>query len=57
MKITYYCPDYHLCVSQVFVGRPAIWALAVAGEEGVIRLLELLRQDLDNVMALAGNTV
>jgi 4-hydroxymandelate oxidase len=38
----------------VLVGRPYLWALAVAGEEGVTHLLSLLRDELDLDMALSG---
>jgi 4-hydroxymandelate oxidase len=38
----------------VLVGRPYLWALAVAGEEGVSHLLALLRDELDLDMALSG---
>jgi 4-hydroxymandelate oxidase len=37
-----------------FVGRPALWALAVDGETGVARLLTELRQELVEAMTLAG---
>jgi 4-hydroxymandelate oxidase len=38
----------------VMVGRPVLWGLAVAGEEGVRRVLELLLAELDTALALAG---
>ncbi|MGH7894953.1 MAG: alpha-hydroxy acid oxidase, partial [Candidatus Binatia bacterium] len=38
----------------VFVGRPHFFALAVGGEDGVARMLELLRSELENSMALLG---
>ena len=38
----------------VLVGRPVLWGLAVDGERGVQNVLELLRQELDLAMALAG---
>jgi isopentenyl diphosphate isomerase/L-lactate dehydrogenase-like FMN-dependent dehydrogenase len=38
----------------VFVGRPVLWGLAVAGEEGVTRVLEILRDELTLALALAG---
>jgi 4-hydroxymandelate oxidase len=38
----------------VLVGRPAVWGLAVDGEAGVRRVLELLRDELSSAMALAG---
>jgi 4-hydroxymandelate oxidase len=38
----------------VFIGRPVIWGLAVNGEDGVVDVLRLLRDELDVAMALAG---
>jgi len=38
----------------VLIGRPYIWGLAVAGEEGVKRVLSILRFELELAMALAG---
>lgn len=38
----------------VLVGRPVLWALAVAGEAGVRHCLELLRSELDEALALCG---
>lgn len=38
----------------VAVGRPLIWGLAAGGADGVRRVLELLRDDLDLAMALVG---
>jgi 4-hydroxymandelate oxidase len=38
----------------VLVGRPVVWGLAVAGEEGVFRVLELLRLELERALALCG---
>ena len=38
----------------VLIGRPYLWALAVAGQQGVEHLLSLLRDELDLDMALAG---
>jgi len=38
----------------VLVGRPVLWGLAVAGETGVRRVLELLLAELDTALALAG---
>jgi 4-hydroxymandelate oxidase len=43
-----------LGASAVLVGRPVLWGLAVDGEDGVWRVLELLRRELDLAMALAG---
>ena len=38
----------------VLVGRPVLWGLAVAGEEGVVRVLEILRREFDVAMSLCG---
>jgi 4-hydroxymandelate oxidase len=38
----------------VFVGRPVLWGLAVAGAEGAQHVLELLRDELELAMALTG---
>ncbi len=38
----------------VMVGRPVIWGLAVAGEEGARAVLDLLVAELDVALALAG---
>jgi 4-hydroxymandelate oxidase len=43
-----------LGASAVLVGRPAAWGLAAAGREGVAAVLQILRDELDNAMALAG---
>jgi L-lactate dehydrogenase (cytochrome)/(S)-mandelate dehydrogenase len=36
------------------IGRPHLWGLAVAGEAGVAWVLEILRRDIDRVLALGG---
>ena len=38
----------------VLIGRPALWGLAANGAEGVYRVLEILRAELELAMALAG---
>ena len=38
----------------VLVGRPVLWGLAVGGEAGARRVLELLLAEFDNALALAG---
>ena len=38
----------------VFVGRPALWALGVAGAPGVARLLQELKAELQEALELAG---
>jgi 4-hydroxymandelate oxidase len=43
-----------LGADAVLIGRPVLWALAVAGAEGVGELLELLEEELTHTMALAG---
>ncbi|MFE2995737.1 alpha-hydroxy acid oxidase [Nocardia sp. NPDC059246] len=45
-----------LCLGAagVFVGRPYLYGLAAGGEEGVVRVIELLRAELDRAMALLG---
>jgi len=40
----------------VLIGRPVVWGLALAGEQGVARVLEILRDELDLAMALCGAT-
>lgn len=43
-----------LGATAVQVGRPVLWGLAVGGEAGARRVLELLVEDLSRSMALAG---
>ena len=43
-----------LGASAVQIGRPVLWGLANGGEQGVRKVLEMLRQELDLAMALAG---
>jgi 4-hydroxymandelate oxidase len=38
----------------VLVGRPILWGLAIAGEAGAHGVLEALRNELDQALALAG---
>ena len=38
----------------VLIGRPILWGLCVAGEEGALRILEILRRELDEAMLLCG---
>ncbi len=40
----------------VLVGRPVLWGLSVAGQEGVTNVLEILRRELDEAMLLCGCT-
>lgn len=43
-----------LGADAVAIGRPQLWGLAVAGQEGVEQVVELLRAELSLAMALAG---
>jgi 4-hydroxymandelate oxidase len=43
-----------LGASAALVGRPALWGLAVGGEAGVGRLFDVLREELDDGLTLAG---
>ena len=38
----------------MWIGRPFFYAAAVAGERGVRRAIDLLRQEIDRDMALLG---
>ncbi|MFI7409561.1 alpha-hydroxy acid oxidase [Streptomyces sp. NPDC049627] len=43
-----------LGASGVLVGRPPVWGLAVGGEPGVRRVLDLLAEELRDALGLAG---
>ena len=43
-----------LGASAVLVARPTIWGLAAGGEGGVAGVLEILRAEFENAMALSG---
>ncbi|RSD22059.1 alpha-hydroxy acid oxidase [Amycolatopsis eburnea] len=43
-----------LGADAVAVGRPVVWGLAAGGREGVTQVLELLREDFDQALALCG---
>ena len=43
-----------LGADAVLVGRPVLWGLAVGGEAGARRVLELLREELELTLALCG---
>ncbi|HYY08934.1 MAG TPA: alpha-hydroxy-acid oxidizing protein, partial [Actinomycetota bacterium] len=43
-----------LGAAAVLIGRPTIWGLAAEGEDGVVGVLEILRLELENAMALTG---
>ncbi|MEO6089173.1 MAG: alpha-hydroxy acid oxidase [Umezawaea sp.] len=43
-----------LGATAVGVGRPVVWGLAADGEHGVLRVLDLLRDEFDHTLALCG---
>jgi 4-hydroxymandelate oxidase len=43
-----------LGADAVAIGRPVLWGLAVDGEDGVARVLDMLRAELDLALALCG---
>jgi len=43
-----------LGAAACLIGRPQLWGVAVAGEEGVRHVLEIYRRELDRVMGLCG---
>ncbi|XP_022911547.1 2-Hydroxyacid oxidase 1 [Onthophagus taurus] len=43
-----------LGAKMVFIGRPTLWGLACNGEEGVKKILEILRKEFDFALALTG---
>jgi isopentenyl diphosphate isomerase/L-lactate dehydrogenase-like FMN-dependent dehydrogenase len=43
-----------LGAKAVFIGRPLFWGLAVDGEKGVIRVLNVLREEIEITMAKCG---
>ncbi|XP_073003705.1 glycolate oxidase 3 isoform X2 [Typha latifolia] len=45
-----------LGASGVFIGRPVLFSLAVDGEAGVKKMLQMLRDELELTMALSGCT-
>lgn len=45
-----------LGADAALIGRPAVWALAAAGQPGVERLLEVLKTEFESVMGWTGST-
>ena len=43
-----------LGATACLIGRPHLWGVAVAGEEGVAQVLEIYRSEIDRIMALCG---
>jgi 4-hydroxymandelate oxidase len=40
----------------VLVGRAILWGLCMAGEQGVVQVLEIMKRELDEAMLLCGST-
>lgn len=45
-----------LGANAVLIGRPFVYGLAVAGEQGVASVIDTLLNELDVTMALSGST-
>lgn len=45
-----------LGAKMVFVGRPALWGLAYNGEEGVKKVLNILRNEFEHTLLLTGKS-
>ena len=43
-----------LGVTACLLGRPALWGVAVAGQDGVAHVLEIFRREIDRAMGLCG---
>jgi isopentenyl diphosphate isomerase/L-lactate dehydrogenase-like FMN-dependent dehydrogenase len=43
-----------LGAKAVFIGRPLFWGLAVGGEQGVVRVLNILREEIELTIAKCG---
>jgi 4-hydroxymandelate oxidase len=43
-----------LGADAVAIGRPVLWGLTLAGEAGVVHVLEMLRSELDRALTLCG---
>jgi 4-hydroxymandelate oxidase len=43
-----------LGAQAAMIGRPVLWGLATDGEEGALRVLEMLKAEFDLAMALSG---
>lgn len=46
--------DVNVNLLQVFVGRPALWGLALGGQVGVERMLKIFRTELEYTFNIAG---
>jgi (S)-2-hydroxy-acid oxidase len=49
-------PEFYVVIfhSWLQIGRPVLYALAVEGEAGVRKVLQMLRDELELTMSLAG---
>ncbi len=45
-----------LGATACLIGRPQLWGLAVAGEAGVVHVLDIYRREIDRAMGLCGVT-
>ena len=45
-----------LGAKAVFVGRPMLYGLGVAGEAGVTRVIDIIRSEADSALGLMGET-
>lgn len=43
-----------LGATACLIGRPQLWGLAIAGEAGVVHMLDIYRREIDRVMGLCG---
>ncbi len=43
-----------LGAKAVIIGRPQLWGVACAGEEGVYWVLDIFKREIDRAMALGG---
>jgi isopentenyl diphosphate isomerase/L-lactate dehydrogenase-like FMN-dependent dehydrogenase len=43
-----------LGADAVLIGRPAAWGLAAGGEDGVLDVLRIIRDEVENAMTLCG---
>jgi isopentenyl diphosphate isomerase/L-lactate dehydrogenase-like FMN-dependent dehydrogenase len=43
-----------LGATAVMVGRPALYGVSAGGEEGVVRMLELLKDEISRALMLCG---
>lgn len=43
-----------LGAKMVFLGRPILWGLSVNGQDGVENILNIVQNEFDTTMALAG---